>query len=111
MPGTTTPATRVEVPVSHMDIYPTVLELLGLERPPELQGRSLVPLMHNPALLSDNFPVMCDGEGWHTVRTRRWRYIRYSDGNEELYDHSRDPQEWYNLLHPLKRPGFTTART
>ena len=81
MPGTTTPGSRVEVPVSHMDIYPTVLELLGLERPRELQGRSLVPLMHNPALLKDNFPVMCDGEGWHTVRTRRWRYIRYSDGS------------------------------
>ena len=101
MPGTTTPGSRVEVPVSHMDIYPTVLDLLGIQTPPEVQGRSLVPLMHNPALLEDNFPVMCDGEGWHTVRTRRWRYIRYSDGNEELYDHSRDPNEWYNLLHPL----------
>jgi hypothetical protein len=26
-----------------------------------------------------------------------WRYIRYKNGNEELYDHSSDPNEWTNL--------------
>ena len=33
----------------------------------------------------------------HAVRSERWRYIRYSDGSEELYDHSKDPNEWTNL--------------
>lgn len=33
----------------------------------------------------------------HAVRTARWRYIRYADGTEELYDHERDPHEWNNL--------------
>jgi len=31
------------------------------------------------------------------VRSRRYRYIRYADGSEELYDHENDPHEWYNL--------------
>ena len=33
----------------------------------------------------------------HTVRSERWRYIRYHDGTEELYDHQSDPNEWENL--------------
>ena len=33
----------------------------------------------------------------HAVRTEQWRYIRYVDGTEELYDHSQDPYEWKNL--------------
>jgi arylsulfatase A-like enzyme len=40
---------------------------------------------------------MTMGRGNHAVRSDRWRYIRYSDGSEELYDHSRDPWEWTNL--------------
>ena len=31
------------------------------------------------------------------MRSERWRYIRYADGSEELYDHRRDPHEWRNL--------------
>ena len=33
----------------------------------------------------------------HSIRSERWRYIRYRDGTEELYDHERDPLEWTNL--------------
>ena len=33
----------------------------------------------------------------HAIRTTRWRYIRYRDGSEELYDHQTDPLEWENL--------------
>ncbi|MDE0105954.1 MAG: hypothetical protein OXN89_26535 [Bryobacterales bacterium] len=35
--------------------------------------------------------------GNHAFRTERWRYVRYRDGSEELYDHSNDPWEWVNL--------------
>ena len=31
------------------------------------------------------------------MRTEQWRYIRYADGGEELYDHRNDPYEWTNL--------------
>src|SRR5262249_48764592 len=33
----------------------------------------------------------------HGVRTERFRYIRYADGSEELYDMVADPNEWTNL--------------
>jgi len=33
----------------------------------------------------------------HSIRSERWRYIRYSDGTEELYDHEKDKPEWTNL--------------
>jgi len=32
------------------------------------------------------------------IQTQRWRYIRYADGGEELYDHAKDPNEWKNLV-------------
>jgi hypothetical protein len=37
------------------------------------------------------------GRGNHSLRSERWRYIRYADGGEELYDHDADPLEWTNL--------------
>ena len=37
------------------------------------------------------------GFGNHAVRSERYRYIRYHDGSEELYDHETDPDEWTNL--------------
>ena len=40
---------------------------------------------------------MTYGLGNHAVRTDRWRYIRYADGTEELYDHENDPNDWTNL--------------
>ncbi|MEC9326721.1 MAG: choline-sulfatase, partial [Verrucomicrobiota bacterium] len=36
-------------------------------------------------------------EGNHSVRSERFRYIRYANGSEELYDHLKDPNEWLNL--------------
>ena len=33
----------------------------------------------------------------HSVRSKKWRYIRYHDGSEELYNHDTDELEWYNL--------------
>ena len=38
----------------------------------------------------------------HAVRSERWRYIRYRDGSEELYDHEADPLEWKNLAGVAK---------
>ena len=39
----------------------------------------------------------------HGIRTEDWRYIRYADGSEELYNMKSDPNEWNNLLAPA--PG------
>jgi arylsulfatase A-like enzyme len=96
-PGVTTPGARSAHAVSLMDIYPTLAELAGLDIPAHVEGRSLVPLLTDPSREWD-FPVVTTyGYGNHAVRTDRYRYIRYADGSEELYDHASDPNEWTNL--------------
>lgn len=94
-PGTIEPGTVVESPVSLLDLYPTLLELSGLPANPNLEGDSLVPLLKDPD--RERAVTMTYQRGNHAVRSTRWRYIRYTDGSEELYDHSADPSEFTNL--------------
>ena len=83
--------------VSLLDIYPTLVDLCNLPEAPKLQGQSLVPLIHKPDMEWEK-PVL---NTWyyknHAVRSENWRYIRYRDGGEELYDHRNDPGEHVNL--------------
>lgn len=83
--------------VSLLDIYPTLVELAGLPPQPDLEGRSLAPLLADPEADWDRPVLSTYGPGNHAVRSERWRYIRYADGSEELYDHDADPHEWTNL--------------
>ena len=94
-PGTTFAGTVVQSPVSLLDLYPTLLDLAGLPPKPGLDGASLVPLLKNPR--QRRSVSMTYLRGNHAVRSNRWRYIRYADGSEELYDHSSDPHEFTNL--------------
>jgi len=84
-------------PASLLDIYPTLIELCGLPEKKELSGISLVPLLRNPDLDTRRAIITTNGRNNHAIRDTRWRYIRYSDGSEELYDHDSDPHEWNNL--------------
>ena len=100
-PGITKAATCAQ-PAELLDAYPTLVELCGLPPRSGLEGHSLVPQLQNaktprpwPALTTHN-------QGNHAVRSEHWRYIRYADGSEELYDHRADPHEWTNLVaNPL----------
>lgn len=83
-------------PVNLLDVYPTLLELAGLDPQPGLDGRSLVPLLRDPEQ-PWRPTVTTHGRLNHAVRSEDYRYIRYADGTEELYDHSVDPMEWTNL--------------
>ena len=96
-PGVTKPGGRCGTPVSHIDIYPTLIELCGLKPKPELAGESLVPLLKDPSATRQRPALTTHGRGNHSLRSKRWRYIRYSDGTEELYDHDADEMEWTNL--------------
>lgn len=51
----------------------------------------------DPTASWDRPVVTTHGRNNHAVRSQRWRYIRYADGSEELYDHRNDPMEWSNL--------------
>lgn len=84
-------------PAELLDLFPTLLELAGLPARADLEGHSLVPQLKDanaprpwPAITSHN-------QGNHSIRTEDWRYTRYADGSEELYDEAADPNEWVNL--------------
>jgi len=97
-------ARRTARPANHLDLYPTLAELAGLPPNPRNEGRSLVPLLDDPEAAGFPASVTTHGYGNHSVRSDRWRYIRYADGTEELYDHAKDPNEWQNLAAAEKRP-------
>ena len=83
--------------VSLLDLYPTLIELTGLEPRQGMDGQSIVPLLQAPDLPWSRPVLSTYGFQNHSLRTERWRYIRYHDGTEELYDHNEDPNEWNNL--------------
>lgn len=96
-PGVAEPGSRCERTVSLMDVYPTLIDLCGLPERRELEGASLSPLLRDPTASWDRPALTTHGRKNHAVRSERWRYIRYEDGSEELYDHDLDPNEWRNL--------------
>ncbi len=101
-PGVARAATCAR-PAELLDIYPTLAELCGLSARKDLDGHSLAPQLRD-AKAPREFPaITTHGQNNHTIRTELWRYIRYADGSEELYDMQRDPNEWTNLAHDGKQ--------
>jgi arylsulfatase A-like enzyme len=106
-PGLTKPGSVCERPVDFLSLFPTLCELTGLSTPAQCKGPSLRPLLADPKALWDHPALTTMGRGNHAVCDDRYRYIRYSDGTEELYDHTTDPNEWTNIaknpeLAPIK---------
>jgi len=106
VPGMTHAGTRCEQPVSLMDLYPTLVDLAGFEKPSHLDGKSLLPQIKDPK--TETSPVISSYRfTWtdqpitgHAVRSMRYRYIYYPEINlEELYDHENDPNEWDNIAY------------
>ena len=94
------PTQVCERPVSLTDVYPTLMALCGLGTPTthRLDGEDLTPLLRDARAPARLQPVMSTyGRGCHSLRDERYRYTRYRDGSEELYDHTVDPHEWHNL--------------
>jgi len=93
---------RCKRPVSLVDLYPTLIELCGLPDREDLDGRSLAPLVRNPKADWPFPAIITHSPHWHgtnhAIRSERYHYIRYSDGGEELYDMSNDPNQWKNLV-------------
>jgi arylsulfatase A-like enzyme len=96
VPGARSAGCPRRQPVSLLDLYPTLIEMCGLPAKRELEGTSLRPLLQD-AGATRRPAVVTYLPGNHAVCTRRWRYIRYRDGGEELYDRTADPHEFRNL--------------
>jgi arylsulfatase A-like enzyme len=85
--------------VNLLDIYPTFNELCHLGKPPQqLDGTSLVPLLKKPDANWNRPSVTIYRKGNFSVRTPKYRYTRYADGEEELYDEEHDPNEFKNMV-------------
>lgn len=83
--------------VSLINIYRTLGELTGIDVPTYVDGTSLVKQIRNPAAEIAAPAITSWGRGNYSLRDDQWRYTRYFDGTEELYDHNNDPNEWNNL--------------
>lgn len=90
---------KSDVTVSLIDMYPTLVDLCGLPKPRQkLEGQSLAKTLVDPTSTEDRnvfLPHMNPGE--YAVINRDWRYIRYGEDGEELYELQADPNEWHNL--------------
>ncbi len=114
--GVTKTGAACNTPVSLIDIYPTLIDLCGLpsdttknKKGRPLDGHSLKPLLTDPANGKWSGPDAAltalykwaqqydPAEQSYSLRSRDWRYIRYSNGKEELYHTAKDPREWRNL--------------
>jgi choline-sulfatase len=84
-------------PVELLDLYPTLIDLCHLPKREDLEGHSLQPQLDNAAVRRIWPAITTHGPGNHAVRSDKWRYIRYADGSQELYDLRSDPNEWTNL--------------
>jgi arylsulfatase A-like enzyme len=89
---------RVTAPVGLIDLFPTLCEVARLPQPKVLDGLSLGGLIDGSDNGAGRPPALTShGPGNFAVRDARWRYIRYADGSEELYDHAIDSDEHHNL--------------
>jgi arylsulfatase A-like enzyme len=89
-------------PAELLDIFPTLLELGRFPARKDLEGLSLVPQLRDAKAARDRPAITTHNQGNHAIRTEQWRYIRYADGSEELYDIHKDPREWTNLAANVK---------
>jgi uncharacterized sulfatase len=87
--------------VEFIDIYPTVADFCGLKMPHTAAGASLRPVLADPAasIKDASFTLVTRGPKLHgqSVRTARWRFTLWSDGQTELFDHDTDPEELHNV--------------
>jgi arylsulfatase A-like enzyme len=83
--------------VDFMSIFPTLCDLAGIPVPSHAEGANIRSLLADPKAKWDKPAITTFHQNNHSLRTEKWRYIRYANGDEELYDHDADPYEWTNL--------------
>jgi arylsulfatase A-like enzyme len=104
VPGQTKPGSISQGLAELVDLFPTLAELCGVKPPADIQGQSLVPMLKDPNAPGKEvvYTVVTRGMALgRAVRTNRWRYALWPDG-EELYDLENDIEEHHNLAESKK---------
>lgn len=96
-PGVTPKGVITNNTVDLMTVFPTLCDLLNIPVPTYVEGESISKILRNPLKEFNTHALTTYRPGNHTIRTPDWRYIRYANGFEELYDKRKDEYEWHNL--------------
>ncbi|BDS07055.1 iduronate-2-sulfatase [Oceaniferula spumae] len=98
LPSGVKPGSVSDQPVSLISIFPTLTELCGLPSKPGVDGHSILPILKDPSKAVDPVAITYLHQvGSIGISGKDWRYIRYNDKSEELYNIKQDPYEWNNL--------------
>lgn len=112
VPGMTKPGGTCKRFVSLQDIYPTLVELCGVTPTKPIDGRSLTSLLKDPSAPWESTAITAHEDRQITIRTEKYRYIRYNNEQEELYDCKKDPNEWTNeIANPAYAAAIVELRT
>lgn len=106
-PGVTPADLRCDRPVDYSSVYPTTLALAGIPIPSHADGKDISSLLRDPSSAWSQPAITTYGRGNHAVRSEDWRYIRYANGDEELYHDAKDPLEYVNLA---TKPEFASKK-
>ena len=96
-PGLVESGTKVDVVTSHIDIAPTIVDLMGVAAEPRMQGTSVLPLALRDGTWVPRVMSLEYGRSF-ALRAQGWRYIVDYTGGESLYDVVDDPTEQINLV-------------
>ncbi|MCZ7525635.1 MAG: sulfatase-like hydrolase/transferase [Acidimicrobiia bacterium] len=100
-PGTVTANRVTDTMVSHVDLFPTILDRLGIDdvEVGSSPGRSFAPLLVGEPLPGWAEEVYFEAETARTVRTPTHRFTKQLDGTgpDELFDLVADPEQWDNV--------------
>jgi iduronate 2-sulfatase len=105
VPGQTQSGSASQGLVELVDLFPTLAELCGVKTPKDIQGMSLVSMLKDSKSSGKEavYTVVTRGKNLgKAIRTDRWRYARWPDG-EELYDLENDIEEHTNLVYSNER--------
>ncbi len=83
--------------VECVDVVPTLLDLAGIQIPPEVQG-DMLPVIKDRTTCSGDALGLTEHHGWKSLRFEHYRYVVEKSGKEQLYNLQEDPQEYKNIV-------------